>query len=245
MNFIRHFNAVVEKLSADERLHNTHVSLYFALFALWNRHRFQNPLSVNRSELMTLSKIGSKNTYHKCMKALDAYGYLHYQPSRSALKGSRVYMQEFTNTLKQTQEETGYKNGTSTKYKSGTGLGQVCPTTGTSSGQVLGPYINKKNNTNVKHSLKENLLVSELGRVSSFRPPGEEEVTAFFLEQGQMKREGLKFYHYFQSVGWVVGKAKPMKDWKAAAQHWILQAKQTGRPSYLEVNLDKNYHEPL
>lgn len=34
--------------------------------------------------------------------------------------------------------------------------------------------------------------------------------------------EGESFINYFESVGWVVGKAqKPMKKWKAAVNNWL------------------------
>jgi hypothetical protein len=41
---------------------------------------------------MKISKIGSRTTYHRCMKELDNWGYLNYIPSHNPLKGSRVVM---------------------------------------------------------------------------------------------------------------------------------------------------------
>ena len=32
--------------------------------------------------------------------------------------------------------------------------------------------------------------------------------------------DGQKFYDYYESVGWVVGKNKPMKNWQAAVRTW-------------------------
>lgn len=43
-------------------------------------NRFQNPFRTNREEVMLLSKIGSKNTYHRCVKELHQAGYIHYNP---------------------------------------------------------------------------------------------------------------------------------------------------------------------
>jgi hypothetical protein len=42
------------------------------------------------------------------------------------------------------------------------------------------------------------------------------------------KTEGLKvdasaFVDYYESVGWIVGKGKSMKDWKASARNWARQ----------------------
>jgi len=86
MNYIRHLNAFFSLVRNDERLACSHVSLYLALFQYWNYNRFQNPFPVYRQNLMKLSKIGSKNTYHKCLKELHSIGYVHCNPPLSRFK---------------------------------------------------------------------------------------------------------------------------------------------------------------
>jgi hypothetical protein len=54
-----------------------------ALFQYWNFNRFQNPFPVYRDNMMKLSKIGSKNTYHKCIRELHEAKYIYYHPSPS------------------------------------------------------------------------------------------------------------------------------------------------------------------
>lgn len=98
VNYIHHMNNWFAKVQADQRLNPSHISLYLALFQLWNLNRFRNPLSVARSEVMRLSKIGSTNTYTKCMKDLDSWGYLQYHPSYNPLKGSTVNLFTFDNS---------------------------------------------------------------------------------------------------------------------------------------------------
>ncbi|MDW3197481.1 MAG: hypothetical protein R8G66_34205 [Cytophagales bacterium] len=90
VNFISHFNGLMAKVQEDDRLNASHVSLYLALFHYWNQSRFRNPLSVDRSELMRISKIGSANTYTKCLKDLHQWGYIEYKPSHNPFKGSMV-----------------------------------------------------------------------------------------------------------------------------------------------------------
>lgn len=92
MNYIRHLHAFYHHVKRDDRLSTSHVSLYLALFQFWNYNRFQNPFRINREELMQLSKIGSKNTYHKCMKELHAFRYIihhtvitKYQPVKISM----------------------------------------------------------------------------------------------------------------------------------------------------------------
>ncbi|HTK18853.1 MAG TPA: hypothetical protein VL442_05055 [Mucilaginibacter sp.] len=78
-------------MSKDERLNATHVSLFTGLFVHWQRSGFVSPFAVTRKTLMAYSKIASIATYHKCIKELDAYGYIRYQPSYHPKLGSQVY----------------------------------------------------------------------------------------------------------------------------------------------------------
>jgi hypothetical protein len=81
MNYITHLTGFFERISIDERLNPTHISLYMALFQMWNMNRFTNPISISRSEIMRLSKIYSNATYHKCIRELHEFEYIQYLPS--------------------------------------------------------------------------------------------------------------------------------------------------------------------
>jgi hypothetical protein len=81
----------IRRIRGDERLLATHVSLFTALFVHWQRNWFINPFRVTRKELMAFSKIASIATYHKCIRELDEFGYIRYQPSYHPAKGSLVY----------------------------------------------------------------------------------------------------------------------------------------------------------
>lgn len=81
----------IRRMSADSRMLATHVSLFTGLFVCWQRSGFLNPFSVNRKMLMAYSRIASVATYHKCIRELDEFGYIRYQPSYHPTKGSLVY----------------------------------------------------------------------------------------------------------------------------------------------------------
>jgi len=95
MNYIKHLTGFFDLVVKDERLNPTHISLYIALFQYWNVNRFQNPISISRSEIMKISKISAKGTYHKCMKELHDYGYIRYNPSYNPFRGSLVHLVNF------------------------------------------------------------------------------------------------------------------------------------------------------
>lgn len=95
VNFILHYKTVNSKLFEETDFNSTHISLYNALFQLWNGCGFDTNLSINRNDVMNLSKIGSVNTYLKCLKDLDKKGFIKYIPSHNPLKGSIINLFRF------------------------------------------------------------------------------------------------------------------------------------------------------
>lgn len=85
------YGKLLRRMSDDQRLIATHISLLSALFVQWQRNGFASPFAVTRRELMAFSKIASIATYHKCIRELDEYGYIRYQPSYHPKLGSQVY----------------------------------------------------------------------------------------------------------------------------------------------------------
>lgn len=51
-----------------------------------------------------------------------------------------------------------------------------------------------------------------------------EAVKTCFQENYFSEQEAQKFYNYFKSVGWLVGRKTPMVDWQAAEQNWMIIA---------------------
>ena len=88
VNYIKHLESIHSKFIEDNRINPYHISLYMALFHLWNSAMFPEQLSIARSEVMRYSKIGSVNTYTKCLKQLHAFGYIDYLPSKNPYVGS-------------------------------------------------------------------------------------------------------------------------------------------------------------
>jgi hypothetical protein len=296
MNYIKHLASFFNKVATDERLNPTHISMYVSLFQFWNINRFINPISISRNELMKVSKISSKATYHKCMKELNDWQYLKYKPSYNPYKGSLVYLFNFSTGEIEKNEPPNLFNSQPSSEQA---LVVQHTKIGTSIEQAQEPYINinkhnKQNSTNLdkqaKKSVVQNLNVLEKQKPISPSPvnkgQGEaekeklrqkkknviandvfarleaicsfEQVQEYFASQKFPAIEAQKFYNYFQSNGWLVGGRTKMKDWKAAANNWIINAKRFSNSPPLEglgvvkskaknlhTNQNKNYNEPL
>ncbi len=101
INYIKHLNGVFAQFSKDSSLNPTHISLYMALFQIWNEYHFTDSFYINRAEVMELSKVGSKTTYHRCIKELSHWNYIFYAPSHNPFRGSRIKMFNFGTTDEQ------------------------------------------------------------------------------------------------------------------------------------------------
>lgn len=137
MNYIKHLNGVFQQFSKDSRLNPTHISLYMALFQFWNINRFPDIYFINREEVMNMAKIGSKATYHRCLRNMDHWKYIYYYPSHNPYKGSQIKMLIFGTTNEQPLNKSE-----------------------TSSEQALVSYtnINKQITNNNKHKLPKNKI---------------------------------------------------------------------------------------
>lgn len=245
MNYIKHLTGVFLFMDNDHRLTPFHISLYMVLFRQWNNNRFKNPISIARDEVMKASKIGSVNTYTKVLKQLHQYHYIRYEPSFNPHIGSRIYLYTFENAK-----------------------GQA---TDTADEIEMSPLLNIENNT--KHSNQKNkktpaqnfenqdekMKETKANPIPNPNdiPPPMEHLIIYFDEKEFSATEAEKFYNYFQSNGWLVGGKAPMKDWKAAARNWMLNAKKfnknatkpatqtTPSPGKLHTETRKNYEEPL
>lgn len=146
MNYILHLNKTFEKFCGDERLTPFHVSLYFSLFQYWNMARFRSPISISRDELMRSSKIGSVNTYIRCIKELDKWQYIKYVPSYNPQKGSQVYLYNFNNSNNNGSDISTDKSNNKTAKKANGKAGE----------KPVIPSINNTNKLNNTNSLNGN-----------------------------------------------------------------------------------------
>ncbi len=275
MNYITHLNKTFAIFCEDERLTPFHVSLYFSLFQYWNMARFRSPISISRDELMRSSKIGSVNTYIRCIKELDKWAYIKYIPSFNPQKGSQVYLYNFNNSNNNGSDISADKgnNKTGKKTTGKAGETQVIPSINNT---------NKLNNTNslngnkptqkkviIKKSISDGKTKKEkssgkkkkgtkaehspslLERESGGEAPTSQSVTTYFTEKQWPSVEGEKFFNHYESNGWLVGGKTPMRNWQAAARYWMLNSEKfnngkTKRTAgKLQAKTGKDYNEPL
>ena len=130
-----------------------HISLYFALFQQWNTERFGDWFIISRSEMMQLSRIGSANTYARCIKELSDWGYISYTSSSNIHLGSRVSCIRFdtaTDTANNTGADTARNTGVENDTPGDTGT-DIAKNTGTSSDLINDTATDIARNTSIKN----------------------------------------------------------------------------------------------
>jgi len=223
MNYIKHLNSVLNQFSKDNRLNPTHISLYIGLFFMWNYNRFPERFYINREEVMSLSKIGSKTTYHRCIKELCHWKYIVYYPSHNPFKGSQVKLFQFGTSDSQVMDLDYPKNG-----------------------QALVSYINiNKPNTNF---IKLEAIAKEKLILAFFKKENWPELEAqkFF---NHYQGIGWKVGGKTKIVDWQA----TAKSWMLKAAEMKLPPREKTKTVFpldqnqdnLHTNQNKNYNEPL
>jgi len=271
MNYIKHINGVLQQFNGDSRLNPTHISLYIALFQLWNIHRFPDVFFIAREDVMKMSKIGSMGTYHRCLRNLNDWKYIDYLPSHNPYKGSEIKMfifeipdEQEANESETSLEQVANKYETSTEQvlnKYETSTEQVANKYETSLEQASNKYetsieqASVSNINMIKHDLNMIKPYKNINKLAMLAMPENYfEVFNFFKNENKPETEALQFFNYYQSKDWKVGNNIKMTDWKAVAKSWIRKSESSktfkdyqgnSNQDYLKTNQNKDYGQPL
>jgi len=98
--------------------------------------------------------------------------------------------------------------------------------------------INTANNISQNlRTTKYNILKQTTKTKKESKPVNITECIKTFIEVNSTETEAIKFYNYYEANGWKQGNAaKSIKNWKAAANNWIIRAKE-----YNQKNIANGY----
>jgi hypothetical protein len=211
VNYInQHKNANIEM--GKLKLNPTHISLYNALFLLWNNAGFPLELSINRNDVMLLSKIGSNNTYLKCLKELDKNGMIKYIPSYNPLIGSVVNLCIF---------DTGSDNVMTEFYTStdtGSGIGSGI---GIESGSaIIYKLINNQTSKLINNQTNKLLfkLYKKLEIIFNEQDLSKSKIDAVEVDNEVEENVYPTFKNFWETYDKKVGKEKAQKKWNTLKQ---------------------------
>lgn len=90
----------------------------------------------------------------------------------------------------------------------------------------------KQNNPNVNVNVNDNVISSNEDKaksVSRFVAPTLDDIQDYCKERG-FNVDAASIYDHYTANGWVQGKNKPIKDWKAAVRQWARREGEFSKP---------------
>ena len=167
MNPLCLLDEFLQRAALDDRLTSMHISLYVAIFQRWVAAGAHDPVRATRLSLMQAGKIGSKGTYHRCIRELRNYGYIHFQHSNHPTAGSLIGLSrtesgttsEVSRTICGTTSDKVTRTENGTSIKSGT-TSQVASRTKSGTTKVPNLY-QIWDDLEEKQSFQDNILTEE------------------------------------------------------------------------------------
>jgi hypothetical protein len=92
VNEVHDIALFLEQVRVDPRIGPPHISLYLAIFYCWLRQGGNGAVEFTGKELMQIAKIAGGTPFYRCIKQLDEYGYIRYEPSFNPAVKSRAFM---------------------------------------------------------------------------------------------------------------------------------------------------------
>ena len=243
MNYIRQLNAFFHHINLENRLTSGHVALYYAFFHYWNLNRFKTPIAVVREDIMKLSRIGSKNTYHKYLKELQLFGFLIYEPGNRKFSKCKVHLKIL------------YSENTSINFT--TCSDPILTSAGTSFDTGTIPDLIPLIKQNINNINSVSPQVHNKNNYKVLNKPTLKIVQSFFKLNHYPLDEAQKFYHYNEGMGWAIA-GKTIQNWHSFAHKWMLNTiknsnkissnikNKTNDPNtYLHIPTDQKYSEPF
>jgi len=105
--------------------------------------------------------------------------------------------------------------------------------------QELANVADKKNKNKNKNKTKNKSDSKEI-TAGRFSPPSDIETVSYFESKGSTHTEAEKFWLFYDSKNWMVGKSK-MKKWQSAASGWITRNK-TESKDIMQISADSDWH---
>lgn len=221
MNYMAELNAFDDWIDENESLSPTARLLYIQLLQRCNKARWVQPFTVSLSRLAFKTGL-SISGVQKARNQLKQYGVIDWK-SRSGQQSAEytiisLVSTEYQQTYQQ-QEQQQYQQVEQQPYQQ--------------------PYhIERHKTKDINTTSNEVVCVEQIeddpkpkrkSKAKPFVKPTIEEIRAYIDEKG-VSVDAEKFYHFYESKGWMVGKNK-MKSWTSAIQTWARGSDKNQRTS--------------
>ena len=216
-----------DRWQTTRRLGASEVALWFGLARIWNNAGRPIVLSVPSVNLELKSGLSKMGVFRARKKLVD-YGLIEYKKGEGNKKAPVYRILTPWNVGNEVSNEVsnGVSNGVSNKSES----------------RYQSKYHSKYHSDNlyrVRERDIHNIFNSDVEptkKTNRFKIPTLEEIKNF-IQENNYQVDAERFYDYYESNGWTVGKNKPMKNWQAAIRNW-------NRNSYSNTGYSDEVNKP-
>jgi hypothetical protein len=194
---------------------------------------------------MKLCKIGSRNTYLRCLKDLHNHGLITYTPGFDTNNPAIISIAKWGDDgelVLASSLSRSFFDTDDSRYDIIIERGKE-PDNESRSGAKKRPS-NKQHINNVKRESVNGLTPEK----KVIEIPSQEEVEMYFNIYNLPNAEAGKFFFHYQARGWVVS-GNPIQDWTFAARKWmtniVLFDNGASKSGKLNVDQNKRYDIPL
>ena len=221
MNYMAELNAFDDWVDENESLSPTARLLYIQLLQRCNKARWIQPFTVSLSRLAFKTGL-SISGVQKARNQLKQYGLIDWK-SRSGQQSAEYTITSLVGTeyqqTYQQQEQQQYQQVEQQQYQQPYHIERhKTKDINTTSNEVV--YVEQT---------KDDPKPKRKSKAKAFVKPTIEEIQAYIDEKG-VAVDAERFYHFYESKGWMVGKNK-MKSWTSAIQTWARGSDKNQRTS--------------
>lgn len=194
------------KFENVDKCKSIHTDLYMYIVDLWNRLGNKEKFGLPTQVTMELLGIGSYNTYKKIYQDLVDWKFIiEVQKSKNQYQSRVIALSKNDKASDKALDKSNIR-----------ALDEAPNKASDESSDVIDKQSNKVTKEQERGGTKK--------KSYRFKPPSQEEVYDFLiykkLHPTLAKKEAKKYFDFYESKNWYVGKNK-MKNWKAAASGWI------------------------
>lgn len=198
-NNVGYYGLLPAKVRYDEDLVANAKLLYSEITALCNREGY---CWATNEYFANLYNVNEK-TISRWIKQLKTKGFIDYELKTFRYNDGTVKQMRFIFIVGNLQNQTyNFVSDQSNNFMP----------------DQMDNFVLDQSNNFVTHNNTNNNIIKEK-RSKKFIPPSIEEIEEYCKERNN-NVDPEKFKNYYDALGWVIGKNKPIKDWRACVRTW-------------------------
>lgn len=213
-----------DRWQTTRRLGASEIALWFGLARIWNNAGRPIVLSVPSVNLELKSGLSKMGVFRARKKLVD-HGLIECKKGEGNKKAPVYRILTPWNVGNKVSNEVSNKSEVGNKVSNGVSNEVSNGVSNKSESRYQSKYHSKYHSDNlyrVRERDIHNIFNSDVEptkKTNRFKIPTLEEIKNF-IQENNYQVDAERFFDYYESNGWTIGRNKPMKNWQAAIRNW-------------------------